>query len=97
MFSASTSSFTAVTVTAPVLPVAWASNVNTGSALNVKPPAGVADTVTVNAVPAARGTVAVTLLTVPFSAMVSGLSTSVTFGRSSSFTVTSADDSVPTR
>ena len=58
--AASTSLFSAVTVTNPVLTVALASNVSTGLSLNVKSPAGVADTVTVNGVPAASGTVAVT-------------------------------------
>ena len=58
-----------------------------------------------NAVSAASGTVAVTTVCASFfsvavssrSAIVDGLSTSSTVGRSSSSTVTSADDSVPNR
>ena len=98
LFSVSSVSSSAVTVTDPVLSVAPAANVSTGLSLNLKSPASAgntaaADTVTVNSALWAFCSLAVTFACASFSpsvvvssasSTVTGVSTSVTLGSPSS-------------
>ena len=92
---ASVASFTAVTVTRPVLVVALAANVSAVPVLKVKSPAtagdtAVAATVTVTATADCRSSVAVTVATPPFSPIELDDRTSAVCGASSSVMVSVA-------
>ena len=91
----------AVTVTSPVLTVAFAAKVSVVAALSVKSPAdafapAAAATVTVTAADDCRSSTAVTVATPPFSEIGDGDGTSVTCGVSSSVMVRVSSDGLAT-